>query len=73
MTAQCPACHRPAVLDLHASMFHRARDFYSCQRCDQTWAVEKRTGKIIRLDAAQTLATADATINPSELGADIAR
>lgn len=51
MSAQCPTCHRHAVLDLHASMFHRALDFYSCQRCDQTWAVEKRTGRIIRSDA----------------------
>ena len=65
MTAQCPACHRPALLDLHASMFHRARDFYSCQRCDQTWAVEKRTGKIIRFDApAGATATNTATIGP---------
>jgi hypothetical protein len=72
MSAQCPACHRPAVLDLHASMFHRARDFYSCHRCDQTWAVEKRTGKIIRLDPQQTLAT-DAAISAREPGADSAR
>lgn len=60
MPAQCPVCQRNAVLDLHASMFHRATDFYSCQRCDMTWAVEKRTGRIVRFNVPQEPVVAEA-------------
>ena len=69
MPAECPSCHRPAVLDLHASMFHRARDFYSCHRCDETWAVDKRTGRMSRFPVAQAVTAAAASSAADDAGA----